>query len=80
MLIDLKDPTLGKQLIDNAKGDLPLEVFRKYFFQHSDILLPVLDWLLFPTPRSRGRTPLSWRILRTSPLSIHKKPSIKHRH
>jgi len=48
MPIDLNDPTLGKQLIGDANGNLPLEVFRKYVFQHSDIWRPVLNWIIDP--------------------------------
>jgi hypothetical protein len=66
MAIDLNDPKLGKKLIKDAKGDLPLEVFRKYVFQHSEIWRPVLNWIIDP------HTAFPWK----HPAVVADKPEI----
>ena len=43
-IIDLGDPELGKRLLKNAKGDLPIDVWRHYVLYHD------------PNPSRPGRT------------------------
>jgi hypothetical protein len=40
--IDLKNPKLGAELLKDAKGDLPVDVWMAYFWQHSNEWEPVL--------------------------------------
>jgi len=42
--IDLTNPELGGELLRNARGDLPLDVWEKYFWEHSRYRRPVLAW------------------------------------
>jgi len=46
--IDLTNPKLGEELLNDARGDLPLEVWMAYFWQHSNEWKPVLAWCVDP--------------------------------
>ena len=34
--IDLMNPKLGKELLNDARGQLPVDVWMEYFWQHSN--------------------------------------------
>ena len=46
--IDLTNPKLGDQLLKDARGDLPVDVWMAFFWQHSDEWKPVLAWCVDP--------------------------------
>ncbi len=46
--IDLTNPKLGAELLKDAKGDLPVDVWMVYFWQHSNEWKPVLAWCVDP--------------------------------
>jgi hypothetical protein len=46
--IDLTNPKLGEELLSDARGDLPLDVWMVYFWQHSNEWKPVLAWCVDP--------------------------------
>ena len=46
--IDLTNPKLGAELLKDAKGDLPVDVWMTYFWQHSKEDKPVLAWCVDP--------------------------------
>jgi hypothetical protein len=46
--IDLTNPKLGEELLNDARGDLPLDVWMVYFWQHSNEWKPVLAWCVDP--------------------------------
>jgi hypothetical protein len=46
--IDLTNPKLGAELLMDAKGELPVDVWMAYFWQHSDEWKPVLAWCVDP--------------------------------
>jgi hypothetical protein len=46
--IDLTNPKLGEELLNDARGDLPLDVWMAYFWQHSNEWKPVLAWCVDP--------------------------------
>jgi hypothetical protein len=46
--IDLTNPKLGAELLKDAKGDLPVDVWMTYFWQHSKEDKPVLGWCVDP--------------------------------
>jgi hypothetical protein len=46
--IDLTNPKLGAELLKDAKGDLPVDVWMAYFWQHSNEWKPVLAWCVDP--------------------------------
>jgi hypothetical protein len=46
--IDLTNPKLGKQLLEHPRGQLPVDVWMAYFWQHSNEWKPVLAWCVDP--------------------------------
>jgi hypothetical protein len=46
--IDLTNPKLGAELLKDAKGDLPVDVWMAYFWQNSNEWKPVLAWCVDP--------------------------------
>ncbi len=46
--IDLTNPKLGKELLNDARGQLPVDVWMEYFWQHSNEWKPVLAWCVDP--------------------------------
>jgi hypothetical protein len=46
--IDLTNPKLGKELVKHARGQLPVDVWMAYFWQHSNEWKPVLAWCVDP--------------------------------
>src|ERR1700758_5076914 len=46
--IDLTNPKLGEELLKDAQGDLPINVWMAYFWQHSNEWKPVLAWCVDP--------------------------------
>jgi hypothetical protein len=46
--IDLTNPKLGAELLKDAKGYLPVDVWMAYFWQHSNERKPVLAWCVDP--------------------------------
>ena len=46
--IDLTDRKLGKELLNDARGQLPVDVWMAYFWQHSNEWKPVLAWCVDP--------------------------------
>jgi len=46
--IDLTNPKLGEELLKDAHGDLPVDVWMAYFWQHSNEWKPVLAWCVDP--------------------------------
>ncbi len=46
--IDLTNPKLGAELLKDARGDLPVDVWMAYFWQHSSEWKPVLAWCVDP--------------------------------
>lgn len=46
--IDLTNPKLGEELLKDARGDLPVDVWMAYFWQHSNDWKPVLAWCVDP--------------------------------
>jgi len=46
--IDLTNPNLGASLLSHAKGELPIDVWLVYFWQHSTEWKPVLAWCVDP--------------------------------
>jgi hypothetical protein len=46
--VDLTSPKLGKELLSNARGNLPVDVWMAYFWQHSNEWKPVLAWCVDP--------------------------------
>jgi len=46
--IDLTNPKLGRELVKHARGQLPVDVWMAYFWQHSDKWKPVLAWCVDP--------------------------------
>jgi hypothetical protein len=47
--VELTNPNLGAELLRNPKGDLPIDVWGRYFWEHSDNLRPVLTWCIDPS-------------------------------
>lgn len=47
--IDLTDPNLGARLLEDPKGDLPIDVCDAYFREHSDGWRPVVEWCVDPS-------------------------------
>lgn len=46
--IDLTNPKLGEELLKDAQGDLPINVWKSYFWQHDLVQKPVLAWCVDP--------------------------------
>jgi hypothetical protein len=46
--IDLTNPKLGKELLNDVRGQLPVDVWMAYFWQHSNEWKPVLAWCVDP--------------------------------
>ena len=46
--IDLTNPKLGAELLKDAKGYLPVDVWMAYFWQHSNEWKPALAWCVDP--------------------------------
>lgn len=46
--IDLTDRKLGEKLLNDARGDLPVDVWMAYFWKHSNKWKPVLAWCVDP--------------------------------
>jgi hypothetical protein len=46
--IDLTNPKLGEELLNDAQGDLPINVWKSYFWQHDLVQKPVLAWCVDP--------------------------------
>jgi hypothetical protein len=46
--IDLTNPKLGEELLKDAQGDLPINVWKSYFWQHDLVQKPVLAWWVDP--------------------------------
>jgi hypothetical protein len=47
--IDLTSPNLGADLLKDAKGDLPIDVWDMYFWGFSEDWRPVLGWWVDPS-------------------------------
>jgi hypothetical protein len=47
--IDLTNPKLGADLLRDPQGDLPIDVWDRYFWLHSDDWRPVLAWSVDPS-------------------------------
>jgi hypothetical protein len=46
--IDLTNPKLGEELLKDAQGDLPINVWKSYFWHHDLVQKPVLAWCVDP--------------------------------
>ena len=46
--IDLTNRKLGEELLKDAQGDLPINVWKSYFWQHDLVQKPVLAWCVDP--------------------------------
>jgi hypothetical protein len=46
--IDLTNRELGKELLNDARGQLPVDVWMAYFWQHTNEWKPVLAWCVDP--------------------------------
>ena len=46
--INLTNPKLGKELLNDARGQLPVYVWMEYFWQRSEEWKPVLAWCIDP--------------------------------
>jgi hypothetical protein len=47
--IDLTNPKLGSELLKDAKGEFPIDVWDTYFWDHSERPLPVWEWSIDPS-------------------------------